>query len=79
MKSQYESVKPATAALTEKINVSLGERGVFTVCTCPGGEPFGWDMHVHYAMQYLARHPEPSWHISQRYAHECVDWTVTVQ
>ena len=77
MESNYKDVNDAKAKLPELINKALDESGVFTCGTCPTGGPFGWDMNLHYALEWFMRHPPERWHISRIYRHECYDWTIT--
>jgi hypothetical protein len=62
-----------------EVTTALAEKGFITITTCPGskGEVFGWDMLLHYALEWFQRNPPPGWHISRMYKFECYDWTIT--
>lgn len=77
MASKYKHVDEAKAALEIEVNDVIAGTGVFTASTCPTGEPFGWDMMVHYALEWFLRHCPTRWHIDRIYRHECYDWTIT--
>ena len=56
MGSNYKDVNEARQKLEPEINAALAERGVWTASTCPTGELHGWDMNLHYALEWFQRH-----------------------
>jgi hypothetical protein len=76
-KGKYKTVEEAKASLLLHIDQALANTGVFNATTCPTGEPFGWDMMQHYALEWFMRHPPEGWHISRIYRHECYEWSIT--
>ncbi len=77
MKSPYVNVEDAKTQLEKQIDAAIAERGVWEGSTCPTGGPFGWDMLVHYALEWFLRNCPPRWHITRVYRHECYDWAIT--
>jgi len=77
MGNEYKDVNDAKAKLPELINKALDEKGVWTVTTCATGAMFGWDMNLHYALEWFQRHCPERWQIKNIYRHECTEWTIT--
>ena len=77
--SAYANVEDAKQQLEQEIDRNIAERGVFTASTCPTGQYHGWDMNLHYALEWFMRNCPPRWHIGRILKWECYDWTITAR
>jgi hypothetical protein len=75
-KSKYENLEDAKKHLLKEIDATLATRGVWNETTCPTGEPFGWDMMVHYALEWFQRNQPKDWIINKTFSFGCIDWAI---
>jgi hypothetical protein len=79
MGSIYKNVEDAKTKLLPRIRAVVEKSGVFTTGTCATGAAYGWDMNLHYAMEWFRRNPPEGLHVSCTTRHECQDWAVTLR
>lgn len=71
------AVEQKKEKLATEVEAAIEKDGVFHVDTCPTGAAFGWDMPLHYALEWFMRNPPSTWHITRVYRHECYEWAIT--